>query len=170
MNKRLPHLASVSTLPARFAYPKKYAALSVSWGTAYGEAEGERGRHQGASPRQRGRWRAASLVPSGGQAALQVVPAVNNDLVVCAAQECSSVWEYSTQSEGCCVCVARGWRVEGIRGDLIRQKKKKWPGQFVSGVKSGTNSLCHFFIKQFQGGNSCFAPKGDIYKEMWRRL
>lgn len=26
--------------------------------------------------------------------------AVNNDLVVCAAQECSNVWEYSTQSEG----------------------------------------------------------------------
>ena len=26
--------------------------------------------------------------------------AVNNDLVVCAAQECCNVWEYSTQSRG----------------------------------------------------------------------
>lgn len=26
--------------------------------------------------------------------------AVNNDLVVCAAQECCNVWEYSTQSKG----------------------------------------------------------------------
>lgn len=58
--------------------------------------------------------------------------AVNNDLVVYAAQECCNVWEYSTQSSG-------------GEGGREREERPNLPDQFVSGVRSGTNSLCHFY-------------------------
>lgn len=42
----------------------------------------------------------ASVSMECGPGSVTGCSAVNNDLVVCAAQECCNVWEYSTQSKG----------------------------------------------------------------------
>lgn len=42
----------------------------------------------------------ASVSMECGPGSVTGCSAVNNDLVVCAAQECCNVWEYSTQSRG----------------------------------------------------------------------
>lgn len=63
--------------------------------------------------------------------------AVNNDLVVCAAQECCNVWEYSTQSRGW------GWRGGGEREDRPNLQK---PDQFLSSVRSRKVSFSHFLL------------------------
>lgn len=42
----------------------------------------------------------ASFSMECGPGSVTGCSAVNNDLVVCAAQECCNVWEYSTQSTG----------------------------------------------------------------------
>lgn len=42
----------------------------------------------------------ASVSMECGPGSVTGCSAVNNDLVVCAAQECCNVWEYSTRSKG----------------------------------------------------------------------
>lgn len=42
----------------------------------------------------------ASVSMECGPGSVTGCSAVNNDLVVCAAQECCNVWEYSTESKG----------------------------------------------------------------------
>lgn len=53
----------------------------------------------------------ASVSMECGPGSVTGCSAVNNDLVVCAAQECCNVWEYSTQSKG-------GVEVEGERDPI----------------------------------------------------
>lgn len=77
----------------------------------------------------------ASVSMECGPGSVTGCSAVNNDLVVCAAQECCNVWEYSTQSGG----EGAGGREREERPNLQK------PDQLVSGVRSGTNSLCHFY-------------------------
>lgn len=48
--------------------------------------------------------------------------AVNNDLVVCAAQECCNVWEYSTQSEG----GGEGAETQSAKAWPVRLRSKEW--------------------------------------------
>lgn len=71
----------------------------------------------------------ASVSMECGPGSVTGCSAVNNDLVVCAAQECCNVWEYSTQ----------GWRARGgERGETKNLSR-------VCLRRKQTNSLCHFY-------------------------
>lgn len=71
----------------------------------------------------------ASVSMECGPGSVTGCSAVNNDLVVCAAQECCNVWEYSTQSRG------------GREGE---RERPNLPDQFVSGGRTGTLLLSSY--------------------------
>lgn len=80
--------------------------------------------------------------------------AVNNDLVVCAAQECCNVWEYSTQSRGkrgsirtepiykCCTSLSQEYRAGQIHlVTFIKQLQVENHHQLGELAFKGTSTL-----------------------------
>lgn len=83
----------------------------------------------------------ASVSMECGPGSVTGCSAVNNDLVVCAAQECCNVWEYSTQSKGG-EREGEGVETQSAKAWPVRLWSKEWDKFTLSLLLSSYKKKC----------------------------